>query len=106
MPIIILIFLLLCAIVFVGTKSQRKGKIKWTGAKVVEILLFVLSLTALFTSVGLFMTTAVYVSNYQYYGGPELMTGFWLSMMWLELPILFALSLILGIRVIKPKNSD
>jgi len=68
----------------------------------------VLSLIALFTSVGLFMNTAIYASNYQYSGGTELITGgvFWLSMMWMELPVLFSLSLILGIKITKPRNSD
>jgi len=108
MPIIILIFLLICAIIFIFIRSQRKGKIKWTSTLSVDVLLFVLSLIALFTSVGLFMNTAIYASNYQYNGGTELITGgvFWLIMMWMELPILFSLSLILGIRITKSRNSN
>jgi len=110
MPIIILIFLLACAIVFIFIKSQRKEKMKWTSTLSIDVLLFVLSLIALFTSVGLFMNTAIYVSNYQQKqsGGIDSVTGgpFWLTMLWLELPVLFFLTLILGIRTTKSRNRD
>ena len=65
MPIMILIFLLVCTIVFVFIKSQSKGIMKWTDRTIADVLIFILSILALFTSIGLFINTAIYVSNYQ-----------------------------------------
>jgi hypothetical protein len=83
-----------------------RHKIKWFNIKVINILLFALSFAALFTTFSLFINSALYVSNYQYNGNIHMVTGgsFWTNMMWLELPILFFLTLILGIRVIRDKK--
>ena len=96
--------ILLCLIFILGIRITRQ--IKWIEGRSVDIALFLLSAVALFTTFGLFMNSAIYVSNHQYGGGTTLLTGgwFWLNMKWLELPTLLCLSFILGNRIIKSKK--
>ena len=102
LPILLILILVVSLAIFL----KRKGIMKWTEGKIMDIVLFLLSGVAMFISLGLFMNMALYVSNYQYNGNIFLVVGgrFWLNMIWLELPVLFFLTLFLGIRLIRNKK--
>ena len=100
------IFLLVCTLFIINIKLKSEKKTRQGKIAIIDISLFLMSAIALFISFGLFINTALYVSNHQYRGGTNLVTGgmFWTNMMWLEIPILFCLTLILGIKIIRNKK--
>ena len=107
MPILVSGFLLMCALVLIAINLRKNGKIKWLERRSVDIILFLLSSTALFISFGLFINTALYIDiQHAAAGGAHAVTGgrFWTSMLWLELPVLFFLTLISGVRIIRHKK--
>ena len=92
------------------------SQIRWAKGKKVDVMLFLLSAVALFTSVSLFFTLGIYIVDLfgdlgiwvtdHPHSGLEAVAGgsFWLSMKWLEFAILFCLSLILGSRLVQPSE--
>lgn len=107
MPAFIFTFLIICALVLTAIILRKKGKMKWIKGRSVDIILFLLSCTTLFISFGLFINTALYIDTQHIdAGGVHAVTGgvFWTYMLWLELPILFCLTLMLGSRVIRHKK--
>ena len=106
MTYVIFIPLYLCVIMALAIYLKKKDKLEFIKGKNIDIVLFLLSCTALFNSLGLFINLALYVSNRQYGGGAGLVVGgnFWLNMIWLELPVLFFLTVFLGIRLIRNKK--
>lgn len=79
----------------------RKSNMDWLKLRILDVVIFILSLVSFVTSLVLFRNLGVYVNEYG--TSPDLVTGgwFWLRMNVVRLVILFVISLISGIRLFR-----
>lgn len=90
-----------CIIFILAIKKRGEPISK---AVILDLVLFILSVTSLMISWKLFWNMGIYADDYG--SSPTLVSGgtFWLCMNWLKQLLLFVTTLTLGVRLLKQKK--
>jgi len=104
MPAFFLILLVSILCIFVFAFFAKKNKPQWLQNKIIDAVIFGLSLISFLISLVLLVNLGIYADNYG--SSPVLVAGgwFWLYTDWIRLGVLFLICLITGLRLISKKN--
>jgi len=104
MTLFLIVILIATIIVSYSAGAARRGGMKWLKSRVMDYVLFILTLIAFIFSVGITGRIAIYISDYNSHID-AIMGGLLMNLALFFVPgILFVASVVLGVRLINPKT--